>query len=172
MNCGPPSSSIHGIFQARILEWVAMSSSRGSSQPRLNPCLLHYRHILYCLRHHDSPRILEWVAYPFSRGTSWPRNQTGVSCIAGRFFTSWVTQEAQLYHQFSSVQLLSCVRLFATPGIVLLCHQCCVFPDNLIFFIYIQGLFFITVFFLYLPMLVSFLVQSFEDILKCFPQTL
>ena len=33
-------------------------------------------------------RILEWVAYPFSRGSSWPRNQTGVSCIAGGFFTN------------------------------------------------------------------------------------
>ena len=30
----PPGSSIHGILQARILEWVAISSSRGSSQPR------------------------------------------------------------------------------------------------------------------------------------------
>ena len=29
-----PGSSVHGILQARILEWVAMSSSRGSSQPR------------------------------------------------------------------------------------------------------------------------------------------
>ena len=29
-----PDSSVHGIFQARILEWVAMPSSRGSSQPR------------------------------------------------------------------------------------------------------------------------------------------
>ena len=33
-------------------------------------------------------RILEWVAYPFSRGSSQPRSRTGVSCIAGRFFTS------------------------------------------------------------------------------------
>ena len=30
----PPGSSVHGILQARILDWVAMSSSRGSSQPR------------------------------------------------------------------------------------------------------------------------------------------
>ena len=35
-----------------------------------------------------SPRILEWLAYPFSRASSQFRNQTGVSCIAGRFFTS------------------------------------------------------------------------------------
>ena len=34
MACSPPGSSVHGILQARILEWVAMSFSRGSSQPR------------------------------------------------------------------------------------------------------------------------------------------
>ena len=34
MNCSPPGSSVQGIFQARILEWVAISFSRGSSQPR------------------------------------------------------------------------------------------------------------------------------------------
>ena len=34
MNCSPPGSSVPGILQARILEWVAMPSSRGSSQPR------------------------------------------------------------------------------------------------------------------------------------------
>ena len=33
MDCSPPSSSVHGILQARIREWVAMPSSRGSSQP-------------------------------------------------------------------------------------------------------------------------------------------
>ena len=32
--CGPPGSSVHGILQARILEWVVMPSSRGSSKPR------------------------------------------------------------------------------------------------------------------------------------------
>ena len=34
MDCSPPGSSVHGIFQARILEWAAISFSRGSSQPR------------------------------------------------------------------------------------------------------------------------------------------
>ena len=34
MDCNLPGSSVHGILQARILEWVAISSSRGSSQPR------------------------------------------------------------------------------------------------------------------------------------------
>ena len=34
MDCSPPGSSVHGIFQTRVLEWVAISFSRGSSQPR------------------------------------------------------------------------------------------------------------------------------------------
>ena len=34
MNCSPPGSSVHGMLQAIIPEWVATSSSRGSSQPR------------------------------------------------------------------------------------------------------------------------------------------
>ena len=58
MDCSPPGSSLHGILQTRILEWVAIS---------------------------------------FSRGLSQPRNQTWVSCIAGRFFTDWATREARNY---------------------------------------------------------------------------
>ena len=38
MDCSPPGSSVLGIFQARILEWVAISSSRGSSWPRDRSC--------------------------------------------------------------------------------------------------------------------------------------
>ena len=37
MDCSPPASSVHGIFQARILEWVAISFSRGSSWPGVKP---------------------------------------------------------------------------------------------------------------------------------------
>ena len=57
-------------------------------------------------------RIREWVAVPFSRRSSQPRDRTQVSLIAGRFFTNWATREAV---QFSSVQSLSRVWLFATP---------------------------------------------------------
>ena len=160
----PPDSSVNGIFQARVLEWIAISFSTGSSQPRdqtrvshtasrhftiwakgrdknlqhmwlvkvakscptlqphglysswnspgqntgvgslsllqgifptqgWNPGLLHCGQILYQLSHQGSPRILEWVAYPFSSESSWPRNWTRVSCIAGRFFTSWATRD-------------------------------------------------------------------------------
>jgi len=59
MDCSPLGSSVHGTLQARILEWVAI---------------------------------------PFSKGSSWSRYQTWVSCIAGRFFTVWVTREACICH--------------------------------------------------------------------------
>ena len=39
MNCSLPGSSVRGVFQARILEWVAISSSRGSSQRRDRTCI-------------------------------------------------------------------------------------------------------------------------------------
>ena len=47
IDCNRSDSSVHGVLQARILEWVAMLSSRGSSQPRdwtqLSFCLLHWQ---------------------------------------------------------------------------------------------------------------------------------
>ena len=47
--CSPPGSSVHGIFQARILEWVAMPCSSGIFPTQgSNPHLLHGRRILYC----------------------------------------------------------------------------------------------------------------------------
>ena len=142
-----------GFFRPEILEWVAISFSRGSSQSRdwtqvaqrlkhlppmweswvqslgwedpLEKEMATYSSILAWripwteklgrlqstgsqrvrhdwvtslldhLIHQGSPRILEWVAYPFSNGSSQSRNQTWVSCIAGWFFTSWATREAQ-----------------------------------------------------------------------------
>ena len=59
MDCSPPGSSVHGILKARILEWVAMPSSRGSSQPR-DPTHVSYvscigRQVLYHQRHPGSP---------------------------------------------------------------------------------------------------------------------
>ena len=60
-----------------------------------NPGLPHCRQNLYQLSHKGSPSILERVAYPFSSGSSWPRNWIRVSCIAGKFFTSWAIRETQ-----------------------------------------------------------------------------
>ena len=51
-------SSVQGIFQARVLEWVAISFSRGSSQPKENLGLPNYRHTLYRLSHQGKAKIL------------------------------------------------------------------------------------------------------------------
>ena len=49
-----PDSSVHEILHARILEWVAVSFSRGIFLMQgSNPCLLHYRQILYGLGSHN-----------------------------------------------------------------------------------------------------------------------
>ena len=60
----------------------------------LNTGLPHCRWMFYQLSHKGSPRILEWVAYPFSSVSSRSRDQTGVSCIADRFFTNRAIREA------------------------------------------------------------------------------
>ena len=57
MDCSLPGSSVHGILQARILEWVTISfSKRIFPSQELNPCLLHCRQILYHLSHQGSPQ--------------------------------------------------------------------------------------------------------------------
>ena len=50
MDCSPPGSSVHGILQARILEWVAISFSRGSSRPRDWTQVSHIAGIRFNLR--------------------------------------------------------------------------------------------------------------------------
>ena len=55
MDCSLPVSSVHGILQARILNWVPRPFSIRSSRPRDQIHLLHYRQILYHLSHQGSP---------------------------------------------------------------------------------------------------------------------
>ena len=100
MDCNPPSSSVYGDSPSKdtgvscyaLLQGIFPTQGSNSGLP-------HCRRILYHLSHQGSPRILEWVAYPFSKGSFWTRNQTRVSCIAGRFFTSLVTREALILNK-------------------------------------------------------------------------
>ena len=55
MDCSPPGSSVHGLSQARILEWVAISFSRGSSNPGIKPWSSALQEVLYHLSHQGSP---------------------------------------------------------------------------------------------------------------------
>ena len=98
----PTQGSNHGLYSP----WNSPGQNTGVGSLSLlqgifptqgsNPGLIHCRKILYQLSHQRNPRILEWVAYPFCSGSSEPRSWTGVSCIAGRFFTSWAIREAQV----------------------------------------------------------------------------
>ena len=58
MDCSPPGSSVHGILQARILEWVAFPFSRGSSQPGTQVSRI-MGGILYQLSHREARQT--WV---------------------------------------------------------------------------------------------------------------
>ena len=63
LDCSQPGSSVHGISQARILEWVAVSFSRGSSQPRWNQCLLHGQADSLPLSHQE--RLIQHIWHHF-----------------------------------------------------------------------------------------------------------
>ena len=68
-------------------------------------------------------RILEWVATPFFRGSPHPRDQTQVSCIAGRFFTIWATRKEGtcscfIYLPELLLRITPCPRL-TIPGRIL-----------------------------------------------------
>ena len=134
MDCSPWGSSIHGIFQARVLEWVAIAFSENISiewqivfmcfliysisvniycsclffeslqWTSLSPCLTLWDPMDYTVLGLLQARILEWTAFPFSRGSSQPRDRTQVSWIAGGFFTSWAIREARF--MYSSLFML------------------------------------------------------------------
>ena len=117
--------TVHGILQSRILEWVAILFSRGSSQTQgWNPGLTHWGQILYQLSHQGSPRILEWVAYPFSSRPSQPRNRTRVSCTAAIFFTSWATREALVIYIFR-VYIFSNMYIYVLGAAAAWCGSNC-----------------------------------------------
>ena len=65
MDCSPPASSVHGILQARILEWVAISFSRGSSRPRDRIQVSHIAFTLWTTReaHNSFMRSLLFTIY-------------------------------------------------------------------------------------------------------------
>ena len=93
-----PGISVHGILQARTLEWVTISFSRGSSRPRDQTRVSHIggrRFNLWATR--DWLKLYYDIS--FSRGSSWPRDRTQVSRIGGRRFNLWATRDwLKLYY--------------------------------------------------------------------------
>ena len=103
MDCSLPGSSVHGNLQARILEWVAISFSKGSSQPwdqMQIPCITGgFLNIWATKEAQESPRILEWVAYLFSRGSSDPGIKPGSPAL------QWIYWSTCMLSCFSHVWL-------------------------------------------------------------------
>ena len=76
------------IALQRALSWeIKMKVKVAQSRPTLCNLMDYTVHGIL------QARILEWVAVPFSTESSQPRDQTGVFCIAGGFFTSWATRK-------------------------------------------------------------------------------
>ena len=61
MDCSPPGFSVHGISQARILQWVAISFSRGCSQPRYRTCVSFIVGKFFTPEPPGEPRELEYL---------------------------------------------------------------------------------------------------------------
>ena len=80
MDCRQPGLSVHGILQARIREWVAISFSRGSSQPRDWTCVFG---------------IGRWILY---HGTTWKAQQHNSQAVGERLFiiNTWRLGEVSL----------------------------------------------------------------------------
>ena len=108
MDCNPPGSSIHGILQARILERVAISVSKGSSWPRdLNLrllCLLHWQVGSLPLPPPGKPHYI--CSF----------NSISGAITSVQVLTSMLWPVTTFWNlPVSSVQMLSHVRLFVTP---------------------------------------------------------
>ena len=89
MDCSLPGSSFHGIFKARVLEWVAISFSRASSRPR-DWTQVSCRHF-YPLSHHGSPwkhRHLANLARLLRRRNGLGR-EVSMFCGFSFFFATW-----------------------------------------------------------------------------------
>ena len=99
MDSSPPGSSVRGILQAKILEWAAMPSSRGSSWPGIKPTF---------------PTTLEVLVGSLS--TELPR-KPGAQCTQIQtvvlVYTSWVILAKS--HELSKIQLFLCKILTIIP---------------------------------------------------------
>ena len=105
-DCGSPGSSDHGILQARILEWVAISSSRGSSWPRdqaQDSChLLHWQADSLPLSH---PRCQRDKVLKYYSDPSW--SDSAVLNINRMVLSTHILHETQYPHQYVKFQGLT-----------------------------------------------------------------
>ena len=105
MDHGPPGSSVHGILQARVLEWVAMPSSRGSSPLRVQTCIPYSSCIAGGFFPSGKPLDAAW-------GT---RKKSHLIMVSWYMIQVWITQRA-LPWRYKFVNHLN-ILVIATIGI-------------------------------------------------------
>ena len=127
MDCSPPGSSMHGIFQARILEWGATAFSRGSSRPRDWTQVSHIAGRRFNLTHQGSPSILKFPehflhfhvlteAWLFPKNTpSWKKQEssrkTSISDLLTmpKPLTVWITTNFGKFWEMGIPDHLTCL---------------------------------------------------------------
>ena len=112
MDYSPPGSSVHGILQARILEWVAMPSSRGFSWPRDQTCISCVscisRRVVYHYCHLEGPfSPIRFIISAFCSPPPAPRTvRVYFSCFKVLSFRSLVTKEIENWSKVVIVLLI------------------------------------------------------------------
>ena len=86
--------TVHGILQARILEWVAFPFSRGTSQPRDRTQVSRMHVDSLPTKPQGKPQNTGVVSLSFLQRIFLTQESNRVSCIAGGFFTNWAIREA------------------------------------------------------------------------------
>ena len=123
IDCSLPDSSVHGDSPGRntgvgrhaLLQRIF--PTHGS-----NPGLPHCRQILLSSEPSGKPKNIGVGGYPFSRESSQPKNWTRVSCITGRFFTSWTIRDLDSILKSRDITLLTKLCLVkATVFPVVMC---------------------------------------------------
>ena len=102
--CNPMDYTVYGILQARILEWVALPFSRGSSQPRVEPRSPALQVDSLPVEPQGKPKntgagslsLLQWI-FPTQE------LNLGSICIAGGFFTNWAMRVLLKYSWFTKL---------------------------------------------------------------------
>ena len=105
MDCSPPDSTVHEILQARILEWIAMPSSRGSFWPRDRTCTSHIscigKWLLYHQLHLGSPQVFL---------------QTFCFIIFSHFYDVLITQILEFFYLHPYISwIFLCFPIFLSP---------------------------------------------------------
>ena len=111
MDCGSPGFAVHGILQARIVEWVAMPSSRGSSQPRDQTHISYVScigmQVLYHQCHPGSPNMppglivsAHWVR------KSWEQNRASI--LASQ---EWFYKDLWSLSPYKNQELHACITV-------------------------------------------------------------